>query len=58
MTLDGVGVTQRDRHGPLQVRLKSGKQAYCVTEVSPGDDAANVAKKLCELAAHVEGRSK
>jgi hypothetical protein len=32
MKLEGVGVTQSARHGPFQLRLKFGKQAYCVIE--------------------------
>jgi hypothetical protein len=54
MKLEGVGVTQSARHGPFQLRLKFGKQAYCVIEVRPGDDAAEVARKLRELAEQVE----
>ena len=58
MTLEGVGVTQPARPGPFQIRLKFGKQAYCVIEVRIGEDAAEVAKKLRELATQVEARSK
>jgi hypothetical protein len=36
------------------LRLKFGKQAYCVIEVRPGEDASEVAKKLRELAGQVE----
>ena len=57
MELEGVGVTQPNRIS-YQVRLKFGKQAYCVIELRRGDDAAAVAKKLRELAARVEARSK
>ena len=57
MELEGVGVTQPNRIS-YQVRLKFGKQAYCVIELRRGDDAAAVAKKLRELAARVEPRSK
>jgi hypothetical protein len=46
------------KHGPFQIRLKFGKQAYCVAEIRIGEEAADVAKKLRELAAHVEARSK
>jgi hypothetical protein len=52
MKLKGVDVAQPARHGPFQLRLKFGKQAYCVIEVRPGEDAADVAKKLRELAEH------
>jgi hypothetical protein len=58
MQLEAVGVTQPAKHGPFQIRLKFGKQAYCVAEVRIGEAAADVAKKLRELAAHVEARSK
>jgi hypothetical protein len=33
MQLDAVGVTQPQKHGPFQIRLKFGKRAYCVAEV-------------------------
>jgi len=46
------------KHGPFQIRLKFGKQAYCVAEVSIGEEAGDVAKTLRELAAEVEARSK
>jgi hypothetical protein len=36
------------------VRLKLGKQAYCVIELTRGEDVADVARKLRELAAQVE----
>ena len=40
---------------PLRyVRLKFGKGVYCVIELRTGDDAADVAKKLRELAEQVE----
>jgi hypothetical protein len=58
MQLEGIGVIQRDRLGPFQLRLKFGKQAYCVVELQRGEDAGEVAKKLRELAAQVETRSK
>jgi hypothetical protein len=58
MQLEAVGVTQPVKRGPFQIRLKFGKQAYCVVEVRRGEEAAEVAKKLRELAAQVEGRSK
>ncbi len=38
-------------------RFKFGKQAYCVVGVQRGEEAAEVAKKLRELAAQVR-RSK
>jgi hypothetical protein len=46
------------KRGPFQIRLKFGKQAYCVAEVRTGEQAAEVARKLRELAAQVEARSK
>ena len=48
-----VGVTQPNRPGQFQLRLKFGKQAYCVVEVRRGEEAAEVAKKLRELADQV-----
>ena len=40
---------------PLRyVRLKFDKSVYCVIELRTGDDAAEVAKKLRELADQVE----
>jgi hypothetical protein len=42
MTLEGMGVTQRDRYGPFQIRLKFGKQAYCVVEVAKGQEHQEV----------------
>jgi hypothetical protein len=56
MNLEAVGVTQPEKHGPFQIRLKFGKQAYCVIEVRIGEEAAEVAKKLRELAGQVEAR--
>jgi hypothetical protein len=58
MQLEAVGVTQPVKHGPFQIRLKFGKQAYCVIEVRVGEEAAEIAKKLRELAAEVEARNK
>jgi hypothetical protein len=58
MQLEAVGVTQPQKYGPFQIRLKFGKQAYCVAEVSIGEEASEVAKKLRELAGQVEARSK
>lgn len=56
--LEGVGVTQSDRQGTTyQVRLKFGKQAYCVVELQKGEDPQDVARKLLELAAQVAARS-
>ena len=57
MQLEAVGVTQPVKHGPFQIRLKFGKQAYCVMEVRIGEEAAEIAKKLRELAAQVAARS-
>ena len=56
MELEGVGVTQPNRIS-YQVRLKFGKQAYCVIELRKGEDAEDVANKLRELAAQVAARS-
>jgi hypothetical protein len=57
MTLEGVGVTQPNRI-TYHIRFKFGKQAYCVVEMKRGEEAAEIAKKLRELAAQVEARSK
>jgi hypothetical protein len=57
MQLEGVGVTQPNRID-YHLRLKFGKQAYCVVELRRGEEAAEIAKKLRELAAQVEARSK
>ena len=57
MTLEGVGVTQPGKHGPMQLRLKFGKQAYCVIELQKGEEAADVAKKLRELADLVDQKT-
>ena len=46
-------MTQPTRHGPLQIQLKFGKQVCCVIEIRRGEDAAEIAKKLRELAAQV-----
>ena len=40
MTLEAVGVTQAVKLGPFQLRLKFGKQAYCVIELRKGEEAA------------------
>jgi hypothetical protein len=45
-TIEAVGVTQPQKHGPFQIRLKFGKRAYCVAKVRIREDAADVAKKL------------
>ena len=58
MQLEGIGVTQLDKHGPFQLLLKFGKEAYCVVEIRRGDHAADVAKKLRELAGQVERRKR
>jgi hypothetical protein len=55
---EAVGVTQLQKHGPFQIRLKFGKQHYCVAEIRIGEDASEIAKKLRELAAQVEARSR
>ena len=47
-------MTQPTRHGPLQIQLEFGKQAYCVIDVRRGEDAAEVAKKLRALADQVQ----
>jgi len=44
-------------YGRFQPRLKFGKQTYCVAEVRIGEEAAETAKKLQELAAQIEARS-
>lgn len=50
MKLEAVVVTQ-----PLRsLRLKFGKGVYCLIELRRGDAAAEVAKKLRELAEQVE----
>ena len=49
MQLEGVGVTQPHRTA-FQIRLKFGKQAYFVVEVTRGEESAEVARKLRELA--------
>jgi hypothetical protein len=41
----------------MQLRLKFGKQAYCVIELRKGEEAAEVAKKLRELADQVDEKS-
>ena len=56
MQLEGVGVMQPEKLGPFQLRLKFGKQAYCVVELRRGEEAAEIAKKLRELAGQVEQR--
>jgi hypothetical protein len=35
-----------------------GKQRYCVVELTRGEDAADVTRKLRELAAQVDARGK
>jgi hypothetical protein len=56
MQLEGIGVTQRDKFGSFQLRLKFGKQAYIVVELRRGEEAGEVAKKLRDLVAQVEAR--
>ena len=46
------------RNGPMELRLKFGKQAYCVIEIRRGEEAGEVAKKLRELADQVAGLKK
>jgi len=58
MQLEGIGVTQPDKLGPFQLRRKFGQQAYCVAELRRGEEAAEVANKLWDLAAQVKARSK
>jgi hypothetical protein len=58
MQLEAVGVTQPQKYGPFQIRLKFGKQTYCVAEVRIGEKASESAKKLRALAAQVEARNK
>jgi hypothetical protein len=55
--LDGVGVTQPSPSRYV-VRLKFGRPNYVAVELQRGEDAADVAKKLRERAAHVEARGK
>jgi hypothetical protein len=57
MQLEGVGIAQPQKHGQFQLWLKFGRQAYCVIELQPGKDVADVAKKLRELAAQLEARA-
>jgi hypothetical protein len=38
-------VTQSARPGPFQIRLKFGKQAYCVIEVRRGEEAAEIERR-------------
>jgi hypothetical protein len=51
MQLEAVGVTQPEKLGPSHIQLKFAKQAYCVMKVRIGEEAAEIAKKLRELAA-------
>jgi hypothetical protein len=44
------------QHGPLQLRLTFGKKPYCVVEIQRGEEVAEVAKKLRDLATQVEAR--
>jgi hypothetical protein len=57
MKFEDLAVIQAQRLGPFQLRL-SFDTAYCMIELQRGEDAATVAKKLRELAAQVEARSK
>lgn len=56
MELEGIGVTQPEKLGPWQLRLKFGQRAYCVIELRRGEGTEEVAKKLRELAGQVEAR--
>jgi hypothetical protein len=58
MTLQGVGVSLPGRLGLFQLRLQFGKQRYCVIELWRGEEPLETARKLRELAAQVEARSK
>ena len=57
MTLEGAGVTQPAKHGPMQLRLKFGKEACCVIEPRKAEEAAEVATKLRELADQVDEKA-
>jgi hypothetical protein len=57
MTLEGVGVTQPAKNGPMQLRLRFGRQAYCVIQFRKGDEAAEVARKLRDLADQLERKT-
>jgi len=46
MHLEAVGVTQPEKHGPFQIRLKFGKQAYCVIAPRKGEEAADVVRAV------------
>jgi len=56
MTLEGVGVTQPTPHGPMQLRLRFGKQAYFVIELRKGEEAAEVTEKLRKLASDIDAK--
>jgi hypothetical protein len=56
MQLEGIDVTRLAEHGPFRLLLKFGKESYCAVEIRRGEDAAEVAKKLRELAGQVERR--
>ena len=56
MQLEGAGLTQPSPHTYI-VRLKFGKQNYVAVEFKRGEEAAEVAKKLRELAGQVEQRT-
>jgi hypothetical protein len=55
---EGIEVTQRTKHDAFHFRSKFGQQAYCVAELRRGEEAAEVANKLRDLAAQVKARSK
>ena len=38
------------RHGPYELWLKFGRRAYCLIELTEGEDTESVAEKLRELA--------
>jgi hypothetical protein len=54
MTLQGIGVMQPAGPGPVQLRLKFNRHAYCAIELKKGEAAKSIAKKFRELAAEVE----
>ena len=55
MQLEGVGVTQPEKLGPFQLRLKFVQQGYCVVELQRGEEASEVAKEAAR--ARRAGRS-
>ena len=57
MELEGAGLTEPSP-STYVVRLKFGTQNYVAIELKRGEEAEDAAKKLRELAAQVEARSK